>query len=381
MPLLAAVARRRSVSKTRPTFPGARFELSGGQRRTWQGHWENGEWRMENAALPQAAKYRPRGLEPKSTLNSSPEMGTRPRPPAKQRKPLPVRPTVLRDQVDTLIFVLNFSLFRGRPSFRCYRMGGCLLPICISHPNYLRASSASSLAADTNHAGGLIFLPAPGARCPSLVAVTPRTSLHACVRAHFKLVISKRHHYLALCSSCKSEAIETKDSSPPPGALYRRLVRSHRTTVRRGNVPHRVTLLLASLTFRVKHLRAARQSDLAIQGGRLAAGPFDSIPTPDSRSSPPQPTGLLSWLRLVFSCLVFFSHQPKRQIEHLTYGIMMTVQAGQRWSPGRPPWPAQGYWQSLPILPGRVKAYRHDDTHSSAGGPAWCRLAVEITVA
>jgi hypothetical protein len=209
---------------------------------------------MGNAALPQAAKYRLRGLEPKSTLNSSPEMGTRPRPPAKQRKPLPVRPTVLRDQVDTLIFVLISSLFRGRPSFRCYRMGGCLLPICISHPNYLRASSASSLAADTNHAGGLIFLPAPGARCPSLVAVTPRTSLHACVRAHFKLVISKRHHYLALCSSCKSEAIETKDSSPPPGALYRRpprprhsqshsvlsghgrLVRSHRTTVRRGNV-------------------------------------------------------------------------------------------------------------------------------------------------
>jgi hypothetical protein len=173
------------------------------------------EWRMGNAALPQAAKYRLRGLEPKSTLNSSPEMGTRPRPPAKQRKPLPVRPTVLRDQVDTLIFVLISSLFRGRPSFRCYRMGGCLLPICISHPNYLRASSASSLAADTNHAGGLIFLPAPGARCPSLVAVTPRTSLHACVRAHFKLVISKRHHYLALCSSCKSEAIETKDSSPP----------------------------------------------------------------------------------------------------------------------------------------------------------------------
>jgi hypothetical protein len=280
------------------------------------------EWRMGNAALPQAAKYRPRGLEPKSTLNSSPEMGTRPRPPAKQRKPLPVRPPVLRDQVDTLIFVLISSLFRGRPSFRCYRMGGCLLPICISHPNYLRASSASSLAADTNHAGGLIFLPAPGARCPSLVAVTPRTSLHACVRAHFKLVISKRHHYLALCSSCKSEAIETKDSSPPPGALYRRpprprhsqshsvlsghgrLVRSHRTTVRRGNVPHRVTLLLASLTFRVKHLRAARQVTWQYEAADWQLGPSIPYPPPTPGAVPPsQPVFYpgCAWSSLVLS--------------------------------------------------------------------------------
>jgi hypothetical protein len=125
---------------------------------------------------------------------------------------------------------------------------------------------------------------------------------------------------------------------------------------RRGNVPHSVTLLLAVLTFRVKHIRAARQVTWQYEAADWQLGPSIPYPPPTPGAvTPSQPVfdPGCAWSSLVLS---FSATNPRGKWSTLL-----------RHYYDRPGWSEVGSWAATLAGPGLLAV---------ASDPSWAREGI-----